>query len=807
MSLEVVVSDSAGTRTHNEHELPLHIGTGSDADVRIPGAIGLGDIAQIGVLDGRAFVQVPRQGNVSVNGASVTATRWLSAGDELRVAGVLVECVISDNRLHISVSGEGIEYATAPPVLSDEVTASDVIQPIRIKAAQGNGAANESGGKVFRQPVYIALGLLLTAVLYMFTAVTVVIGSTQGEPQVSLPGSWFTPGWNGRYLLWPGDYEVELELDGYFPLQDQVEIVGGERQEFAFELQERPGRILIETIPAGLSAEVWVDGEPLGTLPVEELPLARGNHELRIRAQRYLAYVAMIEVTGLDKSQTIMADLVPGWADVLVQTAPAGAAVLLEGEELGETPGTMEIMAGTRSIVIRKPGYRTEQRTLNVVAGQQATLPLIELEEAGGLISLTSVPSGSAVTLDGIFAGNTPVDLEVAKGRSHELRLSRSGYKTATRTVAVPDGKAVNVEVQLVPRLGTIRLRAQPEDAELFVNGRSYGGATQDIELLAVPQRLEIRKPGHESWVRQVTPKPGLAQSFDVRLLTPEQAKIAAMPKTLNTSLGQTMQLIQPGEYVMGAPRREQGRRPNEVSRPVKLTRWFYMSREEVSNKEFRAFKPMHTSGAQKYRELSFDSSPAVMMTWNDAAAYCNWLSQREGLTPAYERDGKSWVLAEPVGEGYRLATEAEWAWVARFDAGQGERKYPWGRGMPPPDNSGNYADLAAEDVASSTINGYNDGFPVTSPGGAFPANPNGIYDLGGNVAEWVNDRYSVARSSAETLIDPTGPAEGQYHVIRGSSWRHSSISELRLAYRDFGDQGRLDVGFRLVRYAKQPDQ
>ena len=94
----------------------------------------------------------------------------------------------------------------------------------------------------------------------------------------------------------------------------------------------------------------------------------------------------------------------------------------------------------------------------------------------------------------------------------------------------------------------------------------------------------------------------------------------------------------------------------------------------------------------------------------------------------------------------------------------------------------------------------------MTSPIGTFPPSPLGIYDLGGNVAEWVNDRYSVASASGQTLIDPLGPAEGQYHVIRGSSWRQSSISELRLAYRDFGDRGRLDVGFRIARFATRPN-
>jgi formylglycine-generating enzyme required for sulfatase activity len=233
----------------------------------------------------------------------------------------------------------------------------------------------------------------------------------------------------------------------------------------------------------------------------------------------------------------------------------------------------------------------------------------------------------------------------------------------------------------------------------------------------------------------------------------------------------------------------------------VKLTRWFYISEHEVTNRQFREFRPRHTSGAEKYRELAADDHPAVMMSWEEAASYCNWLSDKEGLERAYVSKGGELVLADPVTDGYRLPTEAEWAWVARFNAGGGERKYPWGDGMPPPDNAGNYADSYAVDVAGNTIGSYTDGYPVTSPIGTFAPGPLGIYDLGGNVAEWTNDRYSVTAAEGKTLVDPTGPTEGQYHVIRGSSWRHSSISELRLAYRDFGDRGRLDVGFRIARY------
>lgn len=121
---------------------------------------------------------------------------------------------------------------------------------------------------------------------------------------------------------------------------------------------------------------------------------------------------------------------------------------------------------------------------------------------------------------------------------------------------------------------------------------------------------------------------------------------------------------------------------------------------------------------------------------------------------------------------------------------------------MPPEPDSGNFADQSARGFVANVLSDYNDGYPVTAPVGRFRPSPLGIFDLGGNVAEWMNDRYTVYGSGAEVLVDPQGPDTGQYHVIRGSSWRQASISELRFAFRDFGDQGRLDVGFRLARNA-----
>jgi formylglycine-generating enzyme required for sulfatase activity len=188
-------------------------------------------------------------------------------------------------------------------------------------------------------------------------------------------------------------------------------------------------------------------------------------------------------------------------------------------------------------------------------------------------------------------------------------------------------------------------------------------------------------------------------------------------------------------------------------------------------------------------------------VSWSDAIEYCNWLSSQESLTPAYELKFQKWEPVRPAPNGYRLPTEAEWALAIRYQGRREAPVFPWGDRMPPPRNSGNYADQSAEKLVPSVLPGYDDGFASTAPVGSFPPNALGLFDGGGNVAEWVQDYYSVPTpGQTEPLADPAGPTAGSHHVIRGSSWRHAGILELRLAYREFGTDGRFDVGFRIAR-------
>jgi formylglycine-generating enzyme required for sulfatase activity len=351
---------------------------------------------------------------------------------------------------------------------------------------------------------------------------------------------------------------------------------------------------------------------------------------------------------------------------------------------------------------------------------------------------------------------------------------------------------------------GEVRVEVFPANAEVRVAGRLIGNGSQTLRLPVAPQRIQVSSPGHIAQTLNVTPRPGFAQTVRVRLTTPEAQQTASAPNRPRTSLGQELLLIQPGNYTMGSSRREPERAANEALREVKLQRAFYLSVSEVTNADFRRFRGDHSSGHFKGKSLNGELQPAVNLSWNDAARYCNWLSDKDKL-PHYYLIEKGVVMGlDPAGQkGYRLPTEAEWEWVARMRADGTLARYSWGDAMPPTANAGNFADDSGATLLSPVIQGYNDGFAAASPVGKFAANRLGLFDIAGNASEWVHDFYDAGSVSATAAADPLGPELGEYHVIRGSSWRHGSARELRLAFRDFGVGARPDVGFRVARYVK----
>jgi formylglycine-generating enzyme required for sulfatase activity len=193
-----------------------------------------------------------------------------------------------------------------------------------------------------------------------------------------------------------------------------------------------------------------------------------------------------------------------------------------------------------------------------------------------------------------------------------------------------------------------------------------------------------------------------------------------------------------------------------------------------------------------------------VNVSWDDAARYCNWLSKKQGLPASYVEENGEMRAVQSMTTGYRLPTEAEWAWVARRHQQPTEQRYPWAGNYPPETVSGNYADMRIADALAEVVPGYDDGYRGTADVGSFPARPAGVFDLGGNASEWMHDYYAIYPNEATKLVtDPTGPLKATHRVVRGAGWRHGNITELRLSYRDYSNKPRYDLGFRIARYAR----
>jgi formylglycine-generating enzyme required for sulfatase activity len=652
-------------------------------------------------------------------------------------------------------------------------------------------------------PVYLGLGVVLAlaalSLAYLFAARAVIFRLEPGHATLTISGLSFHIGDN--FLLLPGQHEVSAEADGYHALSTTIEVTGERTQEVELALDPLPGKLNVSSPIDDI--EVLIDGETAGTAPGLIDGIARGPHLVEFRKYRYFPQRREMDIEGLGRTQSVEVDLEPAWGQMQITSVPEGAEVLIDGQGVGGTPLTAEVLETGSQLRVAKRGYKTWERQVSVKAGSVETYPPIELMVADGTVDVSSSPAGAHVSVDGEFRGTTPVSVELSPLGEHRVELFLEGYSKAVRAVRTePEGHS-SLAVDLAPILGRIQLTVNPADAEVVVDGRSRGFGSQTLELIAREHELAVRKAGYATRAQKITPRAELEQSLEIRLLTVEQAYWATRPPQVNSSVGASLKLFRPAvTFTLGAARREPGRRANEAERDVRLERPFYLGTHEISNGQFRRWRGEHSSSAVRGQTLDMDDQPVVSVSWNEAALFCNWLSRQDRLPPFYlEEDGQvtGW---NADSHGYRLPTEAEWAFAARIGPQGGALMYPWGtEDYPPPGVVENYADQSAADIVTFVLSNYSDGFPVSAPVGSFEPNHNGIHDMSGNVSEWIHDYFEIRPVRGEPLLDPTGPDAGDRHVIRGASWARAARSELRLAYRNAGRDGDTETGFRIARY------
>ncbi len=764
--------------------------------------------AHFGLDHGQIFIQPagsPHEAaKITCNGVPLTASRWLEDGDlitfeaiTIRVASAPGTCsfVVEDPAEKPQDRGAGANGAALNPAAE-----MAPIQPIPF-SPQWHASAPRRALRLRPRAIVMAVlfGVLAACAWYVLTAHSVAIETDPPADHLAIGGG-MTPGFGGRYLLRPGSYRLQAQRAGYLPIDIVFEVGRDQPATRRFLFEPLGGTIAIASRPVS-GASVLLDGASVGTTPVEALAVSAGDHTIEIRAPLHLDYSTTITVEPGNPPVRLEADLVPNWAPVTITSSPTGADILIDRTVVGTTPATLEVEAGPRRLEVYRTGHKGASRSLQIVAGEALDLGVIVLAPEDGRLAVSSQPGGATVTVGSQYRGTTPLELTVPPATPLEVRVSLAGHATYRTRVTATSGQRVEVNAVLEMLTGEVVVTSQPPDAELLIDGAPRGRTGQTLELEARRHQIEVRREGYVPYQTTIVPEPGLTQAIRAVL---RPAGAAGLPQTIASPQGTELVLVGPGRFEMGASRREPGRRANEVLREVEITKPFYLAVREVTNREFREFKTSHLSGAFGGHNLEIDHHPVVNVTWDDAARYCNWLSEKAGLPPVYVERAGILVPRSPMTVGYRLPTEAEWAWAARYAGSSSPSKYGWGDSLPLPQGAGNYGDASAEGALHTAVPNYSDGYAATAPAGSFSSNNLGLYNLGGNVAEWVQDNYTFTPSAPGVIErDPTGPATGAQHVIRGASWMDTAVTELRLTAREGGDRPRPDLGFRIARSAE----
>lgn len=229
----------------------------------------------------------------------------------------------------------------------------------------------------------------------------------------------------------------------------------------------------------------------------------------------------------------------------------------------------------------------------------------------------------------------------------------------------------------------------------------------------------------------------------------------------------------------------------------------FQMAKTEVTVAQFRAFieatsykTTAETAGScysldekgswsdvkgNSWRKLGFtqtDNDPVACVSWDDANAYIDWLKKE-------------------TGKPYRLPTEAEWEYAAR--GGKDDAAYPWGQKGSDGCRYANMADQKAkEKYPELTTTECNDGYIYTAPVGKFQPNAYGLYDMYGNVLEWVKDWYAGDYYKSSPASAPQGASTGTDRMLRGGAWIiNAQFMRSALRFNGRPDDRRNFVGFR----------
>lgn len=464
----------------------------------------------------------------------------------------------------------------------------------------------------------------------------------------------------------------------------------------------------------------------------------------------------------------------PELAEFKVFSHPIGAIVMHEGKEIGRTPTRfLSFPPGSVELVLQLPGYQEKTLRKDLVIGRQyenATLihdrrPIegrawvnnlgIRHEAGDGThISSEITREQFAVYLEKskrpfAVAGRQGLVLASEKDQWGfcdwmTLQDQREGFLGESQyhrpQISGMPGKEGTFFCVIDNAFGGASVDSHPSGAAVYRGGRLIGRTPMELrEVRAGPFSVTLKKEGHGDETRSGRIEKGGELRVEANLQRDGSVIFGEAWEN-----GLEMKFVPVGKALMASA---------------------YETRVMDFDVYLRDVVP--AGGKPSAGFLQGVDHPVVGVSLRDAENFCQWLTEKERSSGKIEQQ-----------EEYRLPTDLEWSQMARLNGETGatpERRdskirkhFPWGEDWPPPPSSGNFADKNAK--GRYVLKSYDDGYEKTSPVGNFKPNALGIYDLAGNVWEWVSDAYS----------NDTG-----LQVVRGGAWNVSERDLLLTSYRN----------------------
>lgn len=271
---------------------------------------------------------------------------------------------------------------------------------------------------------------------------TVTINTVPTNADVSIDGEYVGKS-PVTVEITPGNHIVEVTKEHYLPVQKEITVSGSTT--ITIRLQPDWGLVNVYSEPSG--ADVYIDGQLVGTTPLKEFNLTIGTHEVRIVKEDYQEYVTQVEISP-GSTKSITATLKPNWGTVQVRSEPSEAQVYVDNELVGTTPiNDLKLKAGVHNIKIVKDGYKEFTKQVDVRPGA-TVLVEAKLEPEFGVLTIQTSPQGANVYIDNRYAGSAPITVELEPG-THEIRVVMEGYEEYIKQINIQPGVQNEIVVTL----------------------------------------------------------------------------------------------------------------------------------------------------------------------------------------------------------------------------------------------------------------------------------------------------------------------------------------------------------------------